>query len=113
MSYYLLFDDLGDDAGADSAAALADGEAQAVLDRDRRPQLDVERDVVARHHHLGAVGQRDVTRDVRRAHVELRAVAVEERRVPSALFLAQDVDLADELAVRRDAAACRQHLATL
>src|SRR5688572_10626568 len=34
-----LGDDLGDDAGADGAAALADGEAQLLLHRDRRDQL--------------------------------------------------------------------------
>src|SRR4030095_13628358 len=41
-----LFDDLGDDAGADGAAALADREAQLLVHRDRRDQL---------HHHLDVV----------------------------------------------------------
>src|SRR3546814_1448962 len=44
--------DAGDDAGADGAAALADGEAQALVHRDRRDQLDRHGHVVARHHHL-------------------------------------------------------------
>src|SRR3954470_9241062 len=38
-----LLDDLRHDAGADGLAALADGEAQSLLHRDRRDQ---------RHHHL-------------------------------------------------------------
>src|SRR4051812_22375486 len=34
-----LRDDIGDDAGADRVAAFANGEAQALLHRDRRDQL--------------------------------------------------------------------------
>src|SRR5438046_2608739 len=48
-----LLQDLGDDAGADGAAALADRKAQALIHRDRHQELDFHRDVVARHHHLG------------------------------------------------------------
>ena len=36
----LLLEDLGDDAGADGAAAFADGEAHLLLERDRRDELD-------------------------------------------------------------------------
>ena len=57
-------------------------------------QLDVHLDVVARHDHLDALGERDGAGHVRGAEVELRPVAVEERRVAAALFLRQDVDLA-------------------
>ena len=70
-------------------------------------------DVVARHHHLGALGQRADAGHVGGAEVELRAVAVEERRVPAALFLREDVDLGLELRVRRDRAGLREHLAAL
>src|SRR5438067_12374585 len=42
-----LLDDLRDDAGADGAAAFADGEAQAFLGGDGRDELDVDVDVVA------------------------------------------------------------------
>src|SRR5207253_826090 len=44
--------DLGHDACADGAAALADREAQPLLHRDRRDQLDRHLRVVPRHHHL-------------------------------------------------------------
>ena len=37
-----LLDDLGDDAGADRPATLADGEPQLLLHRDRRDQLHLE-----------------------------------------------------------------------
>ena len=50
---------------------------------------------------------------VRRAHVELRAVVGEERRVTAALLLLQDVDLALELRVRRHRARLGQDLAAL
>ena len=52
-----LAQDLGDGAGADGVAALADGEALAGLERDRGDQLDVHVDVVAGHDHLGAAGR--------------------------------------------------------
>ena len=50
-------------------------------------------------------------RHVRRAEVELRTVAVEERRVAAALFLRQDVDLALELGVRGHATGLAENLA--
>src|SRR5690349_13881763 len=44
--------DLGDDAGADGLAALADREALLLLERDRRDQLHRHLHVVTRHDHL-------------------------------------------------------------
>ena len=52
-------------------------------------------------------------RHVRRPDVELRPIPVEERRVPPALFLRQDVDLALELRVRLDRPRLGQHLPAL
>ncbi len=57
------------------------------------------------------VGQGHVARHVRGAEVELRAVAGEERRMPAAFFLAQDVDAGLELRVRRDRTRLGEHLA--
>ena len=42
-SFVDLLVDLRDDAGADGTAAFADGEAQPLLHRDRRDQLDLDR----------------------------------------------------------------------
>src|SRR3977135_3477320 len=50
-----LLTDLFDDARADGPAALADGEAQALVHGDRLDQLDRHARIVARHHHLGAL----------------------------------------------------------
>src|SRR5665213_1927131 len=72
--------DRGDDAGADRAAALADGETQAFFTRNRRDQLDVHLNVVARHDHLDALGQFDGAGNIGRAEVELRTVVCEKRR---------------------------------
>src|SRR5690606_33012442 len=80
-------------------AALADGEAQLLLHGDRHDQLHVDRDVVARHHHLGALRQRHDTGHVRGPEVELRTVVGEERRVATTLLLRQDVGLGDDLLV--------------
>src|SRR4029079_10853559 len=49
-----LLGDLGDSTCAHGTAALADGEAEAVLHGDRLDQLDLHVGVVARHHHLAA-----------------------------------------------------------
>src|ERR1700679_1807881 len=89
-------------SGADGSAAFADREAETLLHRHRRMQLDLQADVVSRHHHLGACRQLRRARHVRRPEVELRTIAVEERRMTTALFLRQHVDLTLELGVRRD-----------
>src|SRR3954468_11358409 len=82
-----------DDAGAHGAATLADGEPEPLVHGDRLDQLDLPVRVVARHDHLLALRELDRAGHVRRAEVELRTVVVEERRVPSALVLREDVDL--------------------
>src|SRR4051794_30022662 len=109
----LLLDDVRDDAGADGAATLADGEAQAGVHGDRLDQLDFHLDVVARHDHLRALGQVGDAGHVRRAEVELRPVPVEERSVAAALFLLEDVHLGLELGVRGDGAGLAEHLPAL
>src|SRR5580765_4187986 len=108
-----LFEDFGDDAGADRAPALADREAQALVHRDGRDQIDLQLDVVARHDHLRALGERADAGHVGGAEVELRPVAVEERRVAAALLLRENVGLGLELRVRRDRAGLREHLSPL
>src|SRR5688572_6918019 len=110
---YDLLQNFGDDARADGLAALADGEAQTLLHRDRGDQLDDHLDVVAGHDHLDARRQLHRARHVGRAEVELRTIALEERRVTPALFLRQHVHLGFELRVRLDAARLAQHLTTL
>src|SRR5438477_1822029 len=87
VSYYLP-GDLGDDPGADGAAAFADREAHPVFERDRGDQLDLHPDVVPGHHHLDPVRELDRAGHVGGPDVELRPIAVEERGVPPALFFA-------------------------
>src|SRR5512135_3644147 len=108
-----LLDDLGDRAGPDRPAALADGEAQGLLHGDVGDQLDLQVDGVAGHDHLDVVGELDGPGDVGRPEIELRPVALEERRVPPALFLGQGDDLGPELPVRGDRAGLGQDLAAL
>src|SRR6516162_811175 len=108
-----LFDDFCDDAGADGAAALADRKAQPLIHCDRRNQLDLHRDVVARHHHLGPLRQMYRPGHIRRAEVKLRPVVAEKRRVPPAFLLGQDIGLALKPCVRRDRSRCGQHLPAL
>src|ERR1043166_5106905 len=51
---------------------------------------------------IGAAGQGDGAGDVRGPKVELRPIAVVERRMAATLLLRQDVDLGGELRVRLD-----------
>src|SRR5215213_8153977 len=109
----VLLDDLGDHARADGAAALANREAQAGVHGDGLDHLDLHLHVVARHDHLGPLGQLRDAGDVGRAEVELRPVPVEERGVAPALLLLEDVDLGLERRVRRDRARLAEHLPAL
>src|ERR1700759_2300984 len=108
-----LLDDLGAPAGADGTATLPDREPQTLVHGDGLDQLHVDVGVVTGHHHLGALRQRHHTGHVGGAEVELRTVVVEERRVPAALVLGQDVDAALELGVRRGGTGLDHNLAAL
>src|ERR1700730_19190339 len=83
---FSLLDDLGACSRADGASAFADGEAQALLHGHRGVQRDLQLDVVAGHAHLRACRQLRRTGYVGGAEVELRTIAVEERRVATAFF---------------------------
>src|SRR4029079_15717938 len=89
-----LLDDLRNDTRAHGAAALADPKPQSLFPRDRLDQRHRHPDVVPGHHHLGPRRKLAAPRHVRRPEVELRTVPREERRMTTALFLAQDVNLA-------------------
>src|SRR5579864_6398287 len=108
-----LLEDLGDGAGPDGSTTLADSEAQTLFASDRRNQLDLHLHVVARHDHLHALRNLDGPGDVGCADVELRPVAVEERRMATALFLGEDVDLGVEAGVRCNTARLGEHLTAL
>src|SRR6185503_12487492 len=49
----ILLSDLCDNPCADGPAAFADREAQALVHRDRRDELDAQAHIVARHDHFG------------------------------------------------------------
>src|SRR5215831_7483329 len=108
-----LLQDLGDPARADRPATLADGEQQALFHCDRLDELHRHLGAVTRQHHLRALRQVDHAGHVGGTEVELRPVVVEERRVPPALVLGQDVDLALELGVRGVGARLDDDLAAL
>src|ERR687890_2497866 len=109
----VLLDDLGDATRTDGAATLADGEAHALVHRDRLDEVDLHVGVVTGHDHLGALGEGHDAGHVGRAEVELRPVVAVERRVPAAPVLGQDVDLRLELGVRGDRARLADDLAAL
>ena len=74
--------------------AIPHRKAQPFVHRDWCDQFDLHRDVVARHHHLGALRQMHRSRHRRRAEVKLRPVIPKKRRVSPALLLGQDIGLA-------------------
>src|SRR6202023_4218715 len=82
---------LGNYTCADGFAALADGETQALLHRDRGDQLHDDLDVVPGHYHLGALRQFHSSRHIGGAKVELRPIAFEKRRMPPAFLFGQHV----------------------
>src|SRR5664279_4641421 len=108
-----LLDDLGDATRTHGAATLADGEPQTFLHGDRLDQLDLHFGVVPGHDHLGALGKGHHAGHVGGTELELRAVVVEERRVPATLVLGQDVDVRLELGVRGRRAGLDHDLAAL
>src|SRR5690606_4342919 len=95
LGYHLCYDSC-----ADGLAALANGEALLLFERNRSNKLDLEGHGISRHDHLHALGEGNLTGDVGRADVELRLVASEEWRVAATLFLLEDVDLRLKLGVR-------------
>src|SRR5665809_168975 len=105
--------DTGNHPRADGTPALADGEAKSLVHRDGLNHLHGHLDVVAGHDHLRALGQVGHAGHVGGAEVELRAVAVEERGVPSTPLLLEDVDLRLELAVRGDRLRLAENLPAL
>src|SRR5471030_584094 len=105
-----LLDDARHHAGADGAAALANGEAKFLLHGDRHDQVHFHRHVVARHHHFGTGRQVHHAGHVGGAEVKLRTVVGEERSMTTALFLGEDVGFRLELGVRLDRAGLAQHL---
>ena len=105
-----LLDDFGYTAGTNRTTTLADGELEAFLHGDRVNKFALDLHVVARHNHLGALGQMNHTSDVGGAEVELRTITVKERSMAAAFFLGQNVNLTLELSVRSNATRLAKNL---
>src|SRR5688572_16637432 len=106
--------DLRHDSCTHRTATLANCDAETLLHCDRSDQLDGDVvEVVARHHHLGAARKLADAGDVGRTEVELRTIAVEERRMTATLLLRKHVDLCVELRVRGDRARLDDNHSTL
>src|SRR5580693_5762574 len=89
--------------------AFANGKPQALFHRYRRDQLNHQRNVVPWHDHLSSSRKLGNSSDIGSPQIKLRTVSLEERRMPSTLFLRQDVNLSLEFRVRRDRSRLRQH----
>src|ERR1039457_166078 len=96
-----------------SPSTFSNGKPQPLVHGHRRDQVHDQAHVVARHHHLSSFRQFRHSRHVRRPEVKLRPVSFEERRVPPAFILAQYVNLAPELLVRRNRSRLGDHLPAL
>src|SRR5215211_6163424 len=108
-----LFGYLGNDTRADGSPALANREPQTLIHGDRLNQLDLHLGVLSRRHELAALRKLDDAGDVRRAEVELRPIAGDERRMTAALLLLQAIDLGLELGVWGDRAGLAENLPAL
>src|SRR5262249_50089574 len=105
-----LLNNVSDGPRPHGAAAFANSEAGALFKSDRAHQLACDRGVVPGHDHFDALRQMQRARDVSGPDIELRTVAVKERRVASPLFFREDIYLTPELRMRLDAARLGQHL---
>ena len=108
-----LLDDVCDNTRADCPAAFTDGESKLLGQGHRRNEFHIHHDVVARHHHLDALWQLNLASDIGGPNEELRLVTVEERGMPAAFILVQNVNLSFVLGVRRDGTWLRQNLTSL
>src|SRR5579884_2624675 len=109
----LLLNNFSNDACADGAAALSDGESQSFLHSDRHDQLYFHGDVVPRHDHLHPFRQLHHPGDVGGAKIELGPISVEEGGVSASFLFGEDVRFGFEVGVRGDAARFGQYHATL
>src|SRR5690606_34777728 len=108
-----LLQDRSNDARTNRTATFTDSEAELLFHGDRNDQLNVDVQVVARHHHFGAFGKRHDAGHVRGTEVELRTVVAEERSVTAAFFLGEDVHLSSEVGVRGHGTGLAENLAAL
>src|SRR5262249_43984856 len=94
-------------------AAFANCEPDGLLHGYWRNQFDLDRDIVAGHHHFHAIRQFDCPGDISRPEIKLRPVIGEERSVTSAFLLTQDVNFPLEFFVRRNRAGLSDYLSAL
>src|SRR3984957_16812706 len=106
-----LVKDIGHTACTNRSATLTNSEPDCSLHGNRGEQLDLDSDIVTRHHHLNAIRQLHGSGDVCRAEIELRAVVGEKGRMTTPFFLAQNVHFSLEFLVGMDSARFRDHLA--
>ena len=99
-----LLTDFCNHSCADGPATFTNSELQPIIHGDRRDQLDLYVNVIARHNHFSAFRQLNDSRHVRRAEKELRPITIEKRCMPAAFFFGQNVSFSVEFSVRRNAA---------
>ena len=92
-----LLDDLVHKARANGSTALADSEAETLLDSDRRDQTNGDVKVVTGLRHISTAKIGDNTGHVSGAEVELRTIVGEEGLLTAAFLLRKDVNLANIL----------------
>ena len=90
--------------------AFADSKLQTFIHSDRVNEFADDLDVVARFYHLNVRFEFDRSGDIRRAEIELRAIAGEERFFAAAFGFRKNVDLRFEFRVRVDGARLCENL---
>src|SRR4051812_9053657 len=109
----LLIQNITHATRADGFAAFANCEPNGLLHGYRRDQLDLDRDVVAGHHHFHSIREFDRAGHIRGAEIKLWPVIGKERSVTSAFLLAQHVNFRLKSLVRGDGAGFGDNLSTL
>src|SRR3989338_10962090 len=105
-----LFQDLRDDACTDGASSFADSKAGSCIQGNGNAEGDNELHVISRHDHFHVGRKLHRARDVRCAHVELRLVSFEKRRVATSFLFREDIHFGIELCVGSDRSGLGKHL---
>ena len=113
MASRKLLDDADHLASANGTTTFADSELQTVVHSYRSDELHSDFHVIARHHHLYAVREDDLTGNVKSTDEELRTIVIVERSVTTTFFFLQHIDLSLELGVRSDGLGLGNNLTTL
>ena len=110
---FVLLNDFSDLTSTYCTATFTDSEAQTNIQCNCVDKVYSDCNVITRHYHFNAFGQRNFTCAVHCTEIELRTILVSERSMTSTFLFLQNVDLSLELLVRFDLSRVAEYHTTL